>query len=66
MRAILLPSGNLLVPVPPADLDEPEGPAVQEIGPEHPDYCRWLALAEPGEDPRPPERPTTNNLEERP
>jgi hypothetical protein len=50
VRAILLPNGNLLVPVPPSDLDEPEGPALQEIGPEHPDYGRWLARAEPGED----------------
>ncbi len=53
MRAVLLPTGNLLVPLPPSDLDEPEGPALQEICPDHPDYGRWrLAVAEPGEDPR--------------
>jgi hypothetical protein len=52
MRAILLPNGNLLISRPPEDLDEPEGSAVQEIGPEHPDFARWLAMAEPGEDPR--------------
>ncbi len=37
MRAVLLPNGNLLIPLPPADLEEPQGPALQEIGPEHPD-----------------------------
>jgi hypothetical protein len=52
MKAILLPNGRLLLPRPPEDLDEPEGPAVQEIGPDHPDFGRWLATAEPGEDPR--------------
>jgi hypothetical protein len=41
MKAILLPNGRLLIPRP------PEGPAVQEIGPEHPDFARWLATAEP-------------------
>jgi hypothetical protein len=56
VRAVLLPNGNLLVPKPPADLDEPEGPDVLEIGPDHPDYGRWLSVAEPGEDPRPPQR----------
>jgi hypothetical protein len=53
MRAILLPSGYLLVPIPPADLDEPEGPDLLKIGPDHPDYGHWLAVAEPAEDPRP-------------
>jgi hypothetical protein len=53
MKAILLPNGRLLIPRPPEDVDEPEGPAVQEIGPEHPDFGRWLAMAEPGEGPRP-------------
>jgi hypothetical protein len=55
MKAILLPNGNLLIPRPPEDLDEPEGPAVQEIGPEHSDFARWLETAVPGEDPRPQE-----------
>jgi hypothetical protein len=53
MRAVLLPNRNLLIPRPPEDVDEPEGPAVQEIGPDHPDIGRWLATAEPGEDTRP-------------
>jgi hypothetical protein len=52
MKAILLPNGRLLVPRPPEDLDEPDRPGVQEIGPAHPDFARWLATAEPGEDPR--------------
>jgi hypothetical protein len=30
MKAVLLPNGRLLIPRPPEDLDEPEGPAVQE------------------------------------
>jgi hypothetical protein len=55
VRAVLLPNGNLLVPLPPQDLDEPEGPALTEIGPDHAHYGRWLAVAEPGEDPRPGE-----------
>jgi hypothetical protein len=48
--AILLPSGNLLVPVEAAD--PADGIALREIGPDHPDYGLWLASAEPGEDPR--------------
>jgi hypothetical protein len=48
--AILLPSGNLLVPVEGADPED--GIALREIGPDHPDYGRWLADAESGEDPR--------------
>jgi hypothetical protein len=52
MKAILLSNGRLLIPRPPEDVDEPEGPAAQEIGPDHPDFARWLATAEPGEDPR--------------
>ncbi len=52
MRAIRLPNGNLLVPVEPAD---PGGaPDLVEIGPGHPGYARWLAVAEDGDDPRPP------------
>jgi hypothetical protein len=42
MKAILRPYGRLLIPKPPEDLDEPEGPAAQEIGPDHPDFARWL------------------------
>jgi hypothetical protein len=53
MKATLLPNRRLLIPRPPEDLDEPEGPAVQKIGPEHPDFARWRATAVPGEDPRP-------------
>jgi hypothetical protein len=49
MRAIHLPNGNLLIPV-----ESEDGSAgLAEIGPEHPDYGRWLAVAEDGEDPRP-------------
>jgi hypothetical protein len=53
MKATLLPNGRVLIPRPPEDLEEPEGPAVQVIGPDHPYFARWLATAEPGEDPRP-------------
>jgi hypothetical protein len=53
MLTILLPSGNLLVPVEP---DDPaDGFRLRELGPEHPEYGRYLAFAEPGEDPRPRE-----------
>jgi hypothetical protein len=56
MRTILLPSGNLLVPVEP---DDPgDGFGLREVGPEHPDYGRYLAFAAPGEDPRPREERT--------
>jgi hypothetical protein len=51
MRAIQLPNRNLLIPV---ESDDPDaGASLREIGADHPDYSRWLALAEPGEDPRP-------------
>jgi hypothetical protein len=50
MRAILLPNGRLLIPVEPDDPDE--GAGLREIGADHPDYSRWLAVAELGEDPR--------------
>jgi hypothetical protein len=49
MRAILLPNGNLLIPTASKD---PEDDAVTEITPDDPDYGKWLALAERGEDPR--------------
>jgi hypothetical protein len=46
LRTILLPSGNLLVPVEP---DDPaDGFGLRELGPEHPEYGRYLAFAEPG------------------
>jgi hypothetical protein len=48
VRAIPLPNGNLLVPVEAED----GGTGLAEIGPEHPEYGRWLAFAEDGEDPR--------------
>jgi hypothetical protein len=51
VRTILLPNGNVLIPADPADPDD--GPGVVEIGPEHPEFGKWLAAAEPGEDPRP-------------
>jgi hypothetical protein len=51
MHALQLPDGNLLIPV---ELPDPEdGFALAEIGKDHPDYGRWLAVSEPGEDPRP-------------
>ena len=44
MRAILLLNGNLLVPV---DLNElGDGFDLREIGPDHPEFGRWLAVAE--------------------
>jgi hypothetical protein len=49
MRAILLPNGNLLIPTGSRDPDEDP---VTEIGPDDPDYGKWLAVAERGEDPR--------------
>jgi hypothetical protein len=51
MRAIRLPNGNLLVPIETDDADGGDGLA--EIGPGHPEYGKWLAVAEDGEDPRP-------------
>lgn len=44
MRAVLLPNGNLLVPKPPDDLDEPEGSDLLGIGPDHPDPASTLPL----------------------
>jgi hypothetical protein len=56
VRTLLLPSGHLLIPVKP---DNPtDGFGLREIGPEHPEYGRYLAFAEPGEDPRPREEHT--------
>jgi hypothetical protein len=52
MRAVLLPNGKLLVPVEPGPADDTGADPFREIGPEHPEYGHWLALAEPGEDPR--------------
>jgi hypothetical protein len=50
-RAVLLPNGNLLVP----DMrDGVAEPGVLEIGPEHPDYDKWLPFAEEDDDPRLP------------
>jgi hypothetical protein len=53
MRAIRLPNGNLLVPVEADDSGADAG--VAEIGPEHPEYGKWLAVAEDEEGPRPVE-----------
>jgi hypothetical protein len=53
MRAIRLPNGNLLIPVEADDSGTDGGLA--EIGLEHPDYGKWLAVAEDGEDLRPRE-----------
>jgi hypothetical protein len=56
VRTLLLPSGNLLVPVEP---DDPtDGFGLRETSPEHPEYGRYLAFAEAGEDPRPREEHT--------
>jgi hypothetical protein len=53
VRAILLPNGNLLIPVAAEQADDTDaGEGLREIGPDHPDYGHWLALAQPGEDPR--------------
>jgi hypothetical protein len=52
MRAILLPNGNLLVPVEAGPADDTGAEPFREISPEHPEYGHWLALAEPGQDPR--------------
>jgi hypothetical protein len=50
MHAFQLPDGHLLIPL---LLPDPEdGFALQEMGPEHPNYGSWLAVAEPGEEPR--------------
>jgi hypothetical protein len=46
MRAIRLPNGNLLIPVEADDSGTDAGLA--EIGPEHPEYGKWLAVAEDG------------------
>lgn len=43
MRAILLPNGNLLIPVELADPDA--SPGLAEIGPEHSQYGHWLVRA---------------------
>jgi hypothetical protein len=56
VRTLLLPSGNLLVRVEPDDTADSFG--LRELGPEHPESCRYLAFAEPGEDPRPWEERT--------
>jgi hypothetical protein len=53
MRAIRLPNGKLLVPIEGDNSDRGDGLA--ELGPEHPEYDRWLALPDDGEDPRPQE-----------
>jgi hypothetical protein len=56
VRTILLPSGNLLVPVEP---DDPaDGFELRELGPEDSEYGRYLAWAEPGEDQMPQEERT--------
>jgi hypothetical protein len=48
--AVRLPDGDLLIPL---LLPDPEdGFALEEIGPEHPDYGMWMAVSEPGKDPR--------------
>jgi len=50
VRAIRLPSGRLLIIT---EADDPDRDFdVAEIGPDHPDYGRWLAVSEEGESPR--------------
>ncbi len=49
-RAIRLTNGNLLIPVPNAQ-GAYTGESLVEISPDHPNYARWLAVAEPGERP---------------
>jgi hypothetical protein len=48
MRAILLPNGKLLVPVELGPTDDTGADPIREVGPEHPEYGRWLALSTPG------------------
>jgi hypothetical protein len=50
MRALRLPNGNLLIPVDPDESDAND--CMAEITSDDPEYNRWLALAEEGEDPR--------------
>ena len=52
VRAVLLPNGNLLVPAGPGPDDDTGEDSFQELGPDHPEYGHWLALSQPGEDPR--------------
>jgi hypothetical protein len=55
MRTILLPSGNLLVPVEP---DDPaDGFGLRELGPEHPEYGRYLGVRQARGDPMPRPKP---------
>jgi hypothetical protein len=49
-QTIRLTNGNLLIPIPNAHGDYTCDSLV-EISPDHPDYARWLAGAEPGERP---------------
>jgi hypothetical protein len=43
ISAILLPNGNLLIPIEPEDPDE--GTGVREIGSDHPDYSQVRAVS---------------------
>jgi hypothetical protein len=56
MRAILLPNGNQLIPAEAEDPDCEPAQGVHEITPDDSAYGKWLAFAEPGEDPRPKAR----------
>ena len=49
MRARRLPDGNLLIPVVGDDSEEVQ--SLAEIGPDHPDYPKWLLFSEDEEDP---------------
>jgi hypothetical protein len=49
-RAIRLPNGNLLIIT--ASQDGATAAEIPvEIGPEHPEYARWLTVAEPAQGP---------------
>ena len=64
MRARLLPNGHLLIPVR-AESEGVIGDAAVEIGPDHPDYQRYLAdLTRPGVDPEEYERAAEARLSE--
>jgi hypothetical protein len=59
IRAVLLPNGNLLVPAEADDLEPSD--RLAKIGPEHPDYWKWLMHAKSAEDP-----PGRDRIDERP
>lgn len=49
MRAVRLPNGKLLIPVRAEAADGTIGDGMVEIGPDSPDFARWLADLERSE-----------------